>query len=156
MGDDMFHYNTLMENLIIRYLFNQIKNKTSNNVLIVKVVCDTLLPHLKKAIDNMECPYCGRKFNTKSAIKNHLTRSSSRLIIKGGNGLRHAYAVPTNPCAENFMLEVKYATDIYVKFKKYIMTGGRRKELKPLREPKKKSIVAYKAFPIWLEINGLL
>ncbi len=152
----MSHYDTLIENLVIKYLFNQLKNPNQYNIAVARVICEKLLSHLKKAIDNMVCPYCGRKFHTKASIKAHLIRTSTKLVVKGGSRLRHVYSIPTNPCASNFLMEVKYAVSLYREFKEEIMTSKKRVTPNPLRVGSRKQIVAYKSFPIWLEMKGIL
>jgi len=143
----MRHYDVTLESTIIKYLFKQIRNNDYPYLKLVKAICDKLLPHLKQAVEELRCPYCGRTFSTKGALKVHLTRTASKLVIKGGARLRYAYSVPTNPCAVNFQLEIQFVIDLYRKFKEHLLSDSSIKDLRYVK--------SYVAFPKWVESQGI-
>jgi len=128
----------IIEGFIIRELFNQHRGSNSNYIKLSKILINKLIPHINNSIKELRCPYCGRKFTTKGALKNHLMRTATKLAVLGGSGLRHVYSIPTNKCASNFLMEITRVVEIYREF-----------TLEIGRNPQK-----YKILPKWLEERG--
>lgn len=73
------------------------------------IVAQTLAPDVIASLSEKRCPYCGRRFKTKSSLYTHLNLTSSRLRF----GRQRSYSVYTNPCYVRYQMLLDEIIDVW-------------------------------------------